>query len=107
MSFCEFVYGRLTVLVINRSFSAHFLKRRICLFVLRFYGPVNPKGSCRARSIYLATHLLGRLSLLHFPTPSVSITPSKVWLSVPTLASNFPRRISLSVRGAAAMTESR
>ena len=23
------------------------------LFVLRFYGPVNPRGSCRARSVYL------------------------------------------------------
>ena len=35
-----------------------------CLFVLRFYGPVNPMGSCRARSVYLATRLLGRLSPL-------------------------------------------
>ena len=34
------------------------------LFVLRFYGPVNPVGSCRARSVYLTTHLLGRLSPL-------------------------------------------
>ena len=34
------------------------------LFVLRFYGPVNPKGSCRARSVYLTTRLLGRLSPL-------------------------------------------
>ena len=31
-------------------------------FVLRFYGPVNPMGSCRARSVYLTTRLLGRLS---------------------------------------------
>ena len=29
----------------------------VCLFVLRFYGPVNPMGSCRARSVYLTTHL--------------------------------------------------
>ena len=36
----------------------------LCLFVLRFYGPVNPMGSCRARSVYLATRLLGRLSPL-------------------------------------------
>ena len=36
----------------------------LCLFVLRFYGPVNPMGSCRARSVYLTTHLLGRLSPL-------------------------------------------
>ena len=26
-----------------------------CLFMLRFYGPVNPMGSCQARSIYLTT----------------------------------------------------
>ena len=32
--------------------------------VLRFYGPVNPVGSCRARSVYLTTRLLGRLSPL-------------------------------------------
>ena len=34
------------------------------LFVLRFYGPVNPMGSCRAQSVYLTTRLLGRLSPL-------------------------------------------
>ena len=34
------------------------------LFVLRFYGTVNPMGSCRARSVYLTTRLLGRLSPL-------------------------------------------
>ena len=34
------------------------------LFVLRFYGPVNPMRSCRARSVYLTARLLGRLSLL-------------------------------------------
>ena len=33
-------------------------------FVLRFYGPVNPMGSCRAWSVYLTTRLLGRLSPL-------------------------------------------
>ena len=32
--------------------------------MLRFYGPVNPMGSCRARSVYLTTHILGRLSPL-------------------------------------------
>ena len=36
----------------------------LCLFVLRFYGPVNTMGSCRARSVYLTTRLLGRLSPL-------------------------------------------
>ena len=35
-----------------------------CLFVLRFYGPVNPVGSCRARSVYVTTRLLDRLSSL-------------------------------------------
>ena len=35
-----------------------------CVFVLRFYGPVNPMGSCQARSVYLTTRLLGRLSPL-------------------------------------------
>ena len=34
----------------------------ILYVVLRFYGPVNPMGSCRARSVYLTTRLLGRLS---------------------------------------------
>ena len=34
------------------------------VFVLGFYGPVNPMGSCRARSVYLTTRLLGRLSPL-------------------------------------------
>ena len=31
---------------------------------VEFYGPVNPMGSCRARSVYLTTRLLGRLSPL-------------------------------------------
>ena len=34
------------------------------LFELRFHGPVNPMGSCRAQSVYLTTRLLGRLSPL-------------------------------------------
>ena len=33
-------------------------------FVLRFYGPVNPIGSCRAQSVYLTKRLLGRTLLL-------------------------------------------
>ena len=33
-------------------------------FVLRFYGPVNQLGSCRARSVYLTSLLLGRFSPL-------------------------------------------
>ena len=34
----------------------------VCLFVLRIYCPVNPMGSCRARSVYLTTPLLSRIS---------------------------------------------
>ena len=36
----------------------------VCVFVLRFYSPVNPMGSCRAWSVYLTTPLLDRLSPL-------------------------------------------
>ena len=35
-----------------------------CLFVLWFYGPVNPMGSYRVWSVYLTTLLLGRFSPL-------------------------------------------
>ena len=31
------------------------MRTQISLFVLRFYCPVNPMGSCRARSFYLTT----------------------------------------------------
>ena len=34
------------------------MRRLIYLFVLRFYGPVNPMGSCRMWSVYLTTRLL-------------------------------------------------
>ena len=34
------------------------------VFVLKFNGPVNTIGSCRARSVYLTTLLLDRLSHL-------------------------------------------
>ena len=39
-------------------------RKRNSNVVLRFYGPVNPMGSCRARSVYLTARLLGRLSPL-------------------------------------------
>ena len=35
----------------------------VCVEVLR-PGPINPMGSCRARSVYITTRLLGRLSPL-------------------------------------------
>ena len=41
-----------------------YMDTSVCLFVLRFYGPVNTMGSCRAWSVYLALCLLGRLSPL-------------------------------------------
>ena len=40
------------------------LNNPFCLFLLRFHGPVNPTGSCRARSVYLTKLLLDRLSPL-------------------------------------------
>ena len=52
-----------------------------CLFVLMFYGPINPVGSCRARSVYLTTRLLGRLSskrltsIVHILSPETDNCP--------------------------------
>ena len=46
-----------------RLLSAEFAHNMV-LFVLRFYGPVNPMGSYRAWSVYLTTRLVGRLSPL-------------------------------------------
>ena len=52
------------------------------MFVLRFYGPVNPMGSCRALSVYLI-RLLGRLcplkrltSIVHILSPETDNCPS-------------------------------
>ena len=54
-----------------------------CEFVLRFYGPVNPMGSCQARSVYLTTGLLARLSyskgltsIVHILSPETDNYPS-------------------------------
>ena len=41
--------------------TKHCSAKCVCFFVLRFYGPVNPMGPCRAQSDYLTTRLLGRL----------------------------------------------
>ena len=50
------------------------------------------KNSC-------SEHFLQRRSLLlHFPTPSVPVTPSQILWSVPTLAFKSPRRMRWSVR---------
>ena len=60
----------------------------VCLFVLRFYGPVNPMGPCWAWSVYLTTRLLGRLSplkqltsivIVHILLPETDNCPS--WIS--------------------------
>ena len=50
---------------IDCGYSLEPPRRGGSLFVLRFYGPVNPMGLCRARSVYLTTRLLGRLSPLN------------------------------------------
>ena len=49
-------------------------------FVLRFYGPVNPMGSCRARSVYLTTQSSKRLtSIVHILSPETDNCSS--WIS--------------------------
>ena len=63
---CQILFSGKNKKNITNLLSAELAKRVvkvkvICLFVLRFYGPVNPMGSCRARSVYLTTRLLGRL----------------------------------------------
>ena len=72
------------VLPVAPFFEMHSLwSEFVCLFVLRFYGPVNPMGSCRARSVYLTTRLLGRLkrltSIVHILSPETDNCPS--WIS--------------------------
>ena len=68
------------------SVAMHFhIYLHVCLFVLRFYGLVNPMGSCRAWSVYLTTRLLGRLSpkrlttIMHTLLPETENCPS--WIS--------------------------
>ena len=49
------------------------------VFVLRFYGPVNPIGSFRAWSVYLTTLLQGRhspVSIVHILSPETDNCPS-------------------------------
>ena len=66
--------------------NRYLCKQMRFLFVLRFYGPVNPMVSCRARSLYLTTRLLGRLSplsgltsIVHILSPETDYCPS--WIS--------------------------
>ena len=62
----SYVFGRRgwTIYYCFLAYHCSSMRGRCLLFVLRFYGPVNPMGSCRARSVYLTTRLLGRLSPL-------------------------------------------
>ena len=46
----------------NAQFSQS-TREDLSVCVLRFYDPVNPMGSCRERSVYLTTLLLGRFIL--------------------------------------------
>ena len=57
----EYNFGPVSIIIPNMNQIYHMVWK-ICLFVLRFYGPINTMGSCRARSVYLTTCLLGRLS---------------------------------------------
>ena len=63
----------------------HTLGVYVCL-CWGFYSPVNPVGSCWARSVYLTTLLLGRLSplsgltsIVHILLPETDNCPS--WIS--------------------------
>ena len=65
ISYSSITSGRLwcvnvALTILTTLLSPLYLRK--CLFVLRFYGPNNPMGSCRARSIYLTTRLLCRQS---------------------------------------------
>ena len=44
-------------------------KKKFCLFVLRFYSPVNPLGSCPAWSVYLTR-------IVHILLPETDNCPS-------------------------------
>ena len=79
------------------------------LFVLRFYGPVNPMGSYRAQSVYQTTRLLGRLSplkrltnIVHILSPETDnclfwnsgrerMTIENIWRSISTKECCRPR----------------
>ena len=63
-SFCEETDSISPIRHVRRNSTKTSTASFVCLFMLRFYGPVNPMGSCRARSVYLTTHVLDRLSPL-------------------------------------------
>ena len=48
----------------SNMLSAELAQRAVKFVCVEVFDPVNPMGSCRARSVYLTTRLLGRLSPL-------------------------------------------
>ena len=56
-------------------------KLYFCLFVLQFYGPVNPSGSCQVQSFYLTTLFTSRrlASIVHILSPETDNCP--FWIS--------------------------
>ena len=62
--------------------------------------PVGRRKAVLVISSSCSAHFLKRRRplLLHFPTPSVPITPSQLWWSVPTLALKSPRRMFVCPR---------
>ena len=58
--FFFFFFYFLFTIMHTKFFVCFFLLFFLFCFVLRFYGPVNPMGSCLAWSVYLNTLLLDR-----------------------------------------------
>ena len=58
------------------------IMNHVILIKLRFYGPVNPLGSCQAWSVYLTKCLLGRLSPL---------------ISLPVLCTFFSQKLTTAL----------
>ena len=56
---CQILFSGKNMKNINSLSSTELAQRvvkiKVSLFVLRFYGPFNPTGSCRTRSVYLTT----------------------------------------------------
>ena len=49
------IFHQLNLFKVVNVKKAIYVYTWFCLFVLKFYGPVNPMGSCRAWSVYLTT----------------------------------------------------
>ena len=64
--FCllKFLPSMLSLIAHAKGGLIHMQTVKPYLFMLRFYGPVNPVRSCRVQSVYLTALLLGRLSPL-------------------------------------------